>query len=160
VLSVLELRINIGDFFMLGSITFWSVHTILYKKKSSVLPVNVIFTAMMCCGVLLTFPLAVLENSFTGLAWIQKIELSHILGIFALNVFPSVLAYRFWNQALTHVPANEVAISQYLIPVFTTLISVSFLGEHLRGFHLWGGGLIFFGVFLVTIGKVHRRKTY
>lgn len=155
-LRIMELHVNIGDFFMLESITFWSIHTILYKKKSSVLPVNVIFTMMMCSGVLLTFPLAVIENGVIGFTWVQKIELSHILGILALNIFPSVLAYSFWNQALTHVSANEVAISQYLIPVFTTLISVSFLGEQLQEFHLWGGGMIFFGVFLVTMGKASK----
>ena len=86
----------------------------------------------------------------TGFDWVARVQPRHILGIFALNIFPSVLAYQFWNHALTKVSANEVAISQYLIPVFTTLISVFFLDERLRDFHLIGGALIFFGVFLVT----------
>lgn len=158
-LSILELRINIGDFFMLGNVLFWSIHTLIYKKKSATLPVNVMFTMMMCCGVILTLPLVLIESSTTGLAWIGKIELSHMLGLVAMIIFPSVLAYRFWNQALVHVSANEVAISQYLIPVFTTLISVSFLDEQLRGFHLWGGSLIFLGVFLVTRCRINKKQS-
>ncbi len=152
---ILQLHINIGDLLMVGSICFWAIHTILYKKKSSStkLPNQVLFTLMMWSGVLLTIPFVVIENNIMGWGWIYHIELKHILGILALNIFPSVLAYSFWNQALTRVSANEVAISQYLIPVFTTLISVSFLGEQIQSFHLWGGGLIFFGVFMVTMAR-------
>ena len=152
---ILQLHINIGDLFMVGSISFWAVHTILYKKKgaASSLPTRVLFTMMMCGGVVLTIPFVIVENSVMGWDWIFDIRLQHVFGILALNIFPSVLAYTFWNQALTRVSANEVAISQYLIPVFTTLISVSFLGEQLQTFHLWGGGLIFFGVFLVTMAR-------
>ncbi len=157
---ILQLNINIGDLFMVGSISFWAVHTILYKKKgaASTLPPKVLFTMMMCFGVFLNLPFVLLENTLVGWDWIHKLEGQHLLGVLALNIFPSVLAYSFWNQALTRVSANEVAISQYLIPVFTTLISVSFLGETLRPFHLMGGGLIFLGVFLVTIARPRDQK--
>ncbi len=152
--SILGLQINIGDLFMVGSISSWAVHTILYKKKANKLPARVMFTMMMCAGVAISLPLGLAENIFlTGFDWVAKVQLSHILGIFALNVFPSVLAYQFWNHALTKVSANEVAISQYLIPVFTTLISVLFLQERLHSFHFIGGALIFLGVFLVTMVK-------
>ncbi len=156
---ILQLHINIGDLFMVGSISFWAIHTILYKKKgaASGLPSQVLFTMMMCCGVVLTIPFVIVENSSFGWEWIYSIQLQHIFGVLALNIFPSVLAYTFWNQALTRVSANEVAISQYLIPVFTTLISVSFLGEQIKNFHLWGGGFIFLGVFLVTMAKPKER---
>jgi drug/metabolite transporter (DMT)-like permease len=153
--SVLALHINMGDLFMVGSISSWAIHTVLYKQKSARLPVNVIFTMMMCSGVLISLPLALLENVAGGTGWVSQVRMTHLLGIFALNIFPSVLAYKFWNRALTRVSANEVAISQYLIPVFTTLVSLVFLDEKLHGFHLAGGGLIFFGVFLVTSALAH-----
>ncbi len=67
--------------------------------------------------------------------------------------FPSVLAYQFWHSALEKVSANQVAIFQYLIPVFTTIISVVFLNESFRVFHIIGGALIFTGVILVNRGS-------
>lgn len=150
--SILKLQVNIGDLFMVGSISFWAYHTILYKKRgTTILPADVIFTAMTCSGVMLSLPLALVETSISGFDWISEITLFHLLGVAALCIFPSVLAYKFWHQALAQVSANKVAISQYLIPVFTTLISVTFLNEQLRSFHLLGGGLIFIGVSLVTI---------
>lgn len=154
--NILSFHANIGDLFMIVCISLWSIHTVLYKKKAVNLPARLMFTLMMCSGVLISLPFALLENSVIGINWIAKVRLVHIMGILALSIFPSVLSYQFWNYALTKVSANEVAISQYLIPIFTTLISVLFLGEKLHGFHLIGGLLIFIGVFLVTFWKKKR----
>jgi drug/metabolite transporter (DMT)-like permease len=108
------------------------------------------FPMMMLGGLVLTFPLALAEGISDHWGWIGRVHLEQLAGILALNIFPSMLAYLFWNQALVKIPANQVAIFQYLIPVYTTLISVIFLGERLQLFHLLGGGLIFSGVVLVT----------
>jgi drug/metabolite transporter (DMT)-like permease len=147
---ILDLQVNIGDLFMVGSISSWAIHTIVYKRKASQLPGRAIFPLMMLAGLVVTFPLALNECLTDNWGWISQVHARHLMGILALNIFPSVLAYMFWNQALSSIPANQVAIFQYLIPVYTTLISVTFLGEHLQAFHLAGGGLIFFGVLLVT----------
>ena len=151
---ILDLQVNIGDLFMVGSIALWAVHTIVYKNRASQLPGKAIFPLMMLAGLIVTFPLALTECLADNWAWTSQVQARHLIGILALNIFPSVLAYMFWNQALTSIPANQVAIFQYLIPVYTTLISVTFLGEHLRVFHLVGGGLIFVGVLLVTNNRL------
>jgi drug/metabolite transporter (DMT)-like permease len=157
---ILGLRINVGDLFMLGSIAAWSIHTVVYKKHASSLPGGGMFPLMMLGGLLLTLPPALLESVADHWAWIGRIHFEQLAGILALNIFPSVLAYLFWNQALARIPANQVAIFQYLIPVYTTLISVIFLGERLRPFHLLGGGMIFIGVLLVTNPRVSRRNIF
>ncbi len=157
---ILDLQVNIGDLFMVGSITLWAVHTIIYKNRASQLPGKAIFPLMMLAGLIVTFPLALAECLADNWAWTSQVHARHLVGILALNIFPSVLAYMFWNQALTRIPANQVAIFQYLIPVYTTLISVTFLDEHLRAFHLLGGGMIFAGVFLVTNGGTVLQKLF
>ena len=48
------------------------------------------------------------------------------------------------------IPANKVAIFQYLIPVYTVVISLLFLGESLQMFQFTGRALILAGVILVT----------
>jgi drug/metabolite transporter (DMT)-like permease len=160
VCRILGLQINIGDLFMVGSIVSWSIHTIIYKEKAHLFTGRAIFPLMMLAGLAVTLPLALVECLHENWAWVWKIEFRHIVAILALNIFPSVLAYLFWNQALSRISANQVAIFQYLIPVYTTIISLIFLGEQLHGFHLFGGVLIFFGVVLVakiSIRKRHRR---
>ena len=150
---VAELRVNGGDLFMVASIVFWSFHTVIYKKKADQFPEKVLFCAMMLGGVLVTLPLFIVETILNRGQWIQDIRMIHVICIFCLNLFPSVLAYQFWHSGLKKVSANQVAIFQYLIPVFTTIISVLFLDERFRWFHFLGGLLIFAGVILVTNQK-------
>jgi drug/metabolite transporter (DMT)-like permease len=147
---ILNLRVNIGDLFMVGSVVTWSIHTILYKKHAGSFPPNSLFAVMMFAGVALTVPLVLAENAVLGTGWLAQVRMEHLFGIFCLNIFPSVLAYRFWNRALEKIPANKVAVSQYLIPVFTVMISLLFLGERLEQYQLAGGALIFLGLLLVT----------
>jgi len=155
---ILNLHINIGDLFMVGSILTWSIHTILYKRYAALFHPKSLFTMMMLGGVVITIPLVVVENIVIGSSWITQVKFPHIFGIACLIIFPSVLAYRFWNQALDKVPANKVAIYQYLIPVYTIIISLLFLGESLQQFQVIGGVLIFIGVLLVTTQAVEKRS--
>ena len=154
---IIRLEANIGDLFMVGSIATWSLHTCCYKRYSSVLPDNLLFVLMMLGGTIVTLPLAAIENYVAGMSWLYQVEFRHIIGMISLSVFPSVLAFRFWNQALQKVDANKVAAFQYLIPVYTVIISVLVLDEKLQAFQIVGGGLIFIGVLLVTAKKAESR---
>ena len=147
---IMSLETNSGDLFMLGSNLAWSIHTIVYKRYTEQLPAKSLFVVMMLGGVLVTIPFMAVENLTGGSGWIMQVSLRHIIGIVCLSIFPSVLAYRFWNQALDKVAANKVAVFQYLIPVYTVIISLLLLDERLQSFQVIGGLLIFVGVLLVT----------
>lgn len=147
---ILGLQINTGDIFMLGSILFWSVYTTVHKHYINVFPFKSFFAVVVLAGALVTFPLMIIENVIGGTAWVGSVGIKHISGLLALSLFPSVLAVYFWNKALTTISANKVAIFQYLIPVYTVIFSLIFLGEHLKGYHVIGGMLIFVGVVMVT----------
>lgn len=151
---LLALEANIGDLFMLLSISIWSVHTIIYKNKSHLFNRRTIFLLMMMSGLAVTLPFAVLEGYHSDWIWARQIQPRHICAILSLTIFPSVLAILFWNYALTKISANQVAIFQYLIPVYTTIISIIFLGERLQLFHICGGILILAGVLLVSIFRL------
>jgi drug/metabolite transporter (DMT)-like permease len=117
------------------------------------------FPVMMLAGLLVTLPLALLENQTYQWSWISQIKAAHVVGILCLNIFPSVLAYQFWNSALRKVSANKVGIFLYLIPVYTTVISILFLRESLKLFQISGGLLIFTGVLLVTRSGFPKKAT-
>jgi drug/metabolite transporter (DMT)-like permease len=151
---VLGLKINLGDLFMLGSITIWSVHNVIYKNNAAGFPERSMFTLMILGGLLLTLPMALLEGQADRWSWISRVRAVHLVGILCLNIFPSLLAYQFWNKALKMIPTNQVAIFLYLIPVYTTVISILFLGEHFKAYHVFGGLLIFMGVLLVTNNRL------
>ena len=147
---LLGLKINLGDLMMFGSIIVWSLHTVVYRQKGPCFPEKPMFPLMMLGGLLVTVPLALLENQAYQWSWVSQIRPVHVVGILCLNIFPSILAYQFWNSALRKVSANKVGIFLYLVPVYTTIISVLFLRESLKLFQIFGGLLIFTGVLLVT----------
>lgn len=76
---------------------------------------------------------------------------ANVAGILCLNIFLSVLAYRFWNSALREVQANKVCVFLYPMLVYTMVISILFLGERLRAYQIIEGLLFFTRVFLVTL---------
>lgn len=156
---LLALQTNSGDLFMLLSILLWSVHTVVYKKKAHRFNRQAIFLLMMVAGLAITLPLAVLEGFLGDWAWVPQVQPRHLVAVLALTIFPSVLAVFFWNYALTKISANRVAIFQYLIPLYTTIISIIFLEERLRLFHICGGVLILSGVLLVSAFSADAKKT-
>jgi drug/metabolite transporter (DMT)-like permease len=76
-----------------------------------------------------------------------------IAGIAYTGIFPSVLAYLFWNRGVAEVGANRAGQFLHLIPVFGTALAVVFLGESLKLFHLFGAALIFVGIYLAAPRK-------
>jgi drug/metabolite transporter (DMT)-like permease len=132
---------------------------VLYRRKAKYFPEKPMFPIMMLGGLLVTVPLALLENQIFDWSWITEIRAIHVVGILCLNIFPSVLAYRFWNSALRKVSANKVGIFLYLIPIYTTVISTLFLRESLKLFQIFGGLLIFTGVLLVTRSSFSKKTS-
>ena len=45
-----------------------------------------------------------------------------------------------------------------LLPLFTTLFAVLWLGEQLRAYHLWGGSLTLLGVLLCQLWRQPLRS--
>jgi drug/metabolite transporter (DMT)-like permease len=73
-----------------------------------------------------------------------------IVTIGYLALFPSIIAYICWNQAVAMVGPNVAGFFNPVIPVFGILFAVIFLGEPLRAYHLAGFALVLGGVVLTS----------
>ncbi len=67
-----------------------------------------------------------------------------------LGVFPSVLAYLFFNLGVARVGAAKAGLAIHLIPVFGVVLAVLFLGERVHLYQAVGIGLIAAGIFVAT----------
>jgi drug/metabolite transporter (DMT)-like permease len=67
-----------------------------------------------------------------------------------IGVFPSLLAYLFWNRAVAEVGGSRAGIFIHLMPVFGTLLAIVFLGESFHLYHAAGIALILAGIALAT----------
>jgi drug/metabolite transporter (DMT)-like permease len=67
-----------------------------------------------------------------------------------LAVFPSIVAYVCWNQAVATVGPNVAGFFNPIIPVFGVLFAVVLLGEPLHAYHVAGFALVLAGVILTS----------
>jgi drug/metabolite transporter (DMT)-like permease len=65
-------------------------------------------------------------------------------------IFPSLLAFLFWNRAVRQVGPNRAGQFIHLIPVFGSVLSVLLLGERLHMYHLAGILFVALGIYTGT----------
>ncbi len=65
-------------------------------------------------------------------------------------IFPSVLAYLFFNRGIQLVGPNRAAPFFHLMPVFGSAMAIFLLGEKMQGFHLAGYALVIVGIFIAS----------
>jgi drug/metabolite transporter (DMT)-like permease len=65
-------------------------------------------------------------------------------------IFPSTLAYLFFNRGIELIGPNRAAPFFHLVPVFGSVMAILFLGEKLRLFHLIGYALVLAGIFIAS----------
>lgn len=75
-----------------------------------------------------------------------NLEPQHWFEILYLAIMTSGFAYLLWYYALKRLPATNVGVFNNLQPVFTTILSVIFLGQHLTSIYIVGGVLVIVGV--------------
>jgi drug/metabolite transporter (DMT)-like permease len=143
----LTLQINRGDLWILTAVVSWSFYTFLLRQRPLNLHPLAFLTSIMAIGLV---PLSMLYLwEFSRLGGFAP-NPANCISILYMALFPSVLAFIFWNQAVREVGPNKAGLFLYLMPVFGAVLSAVFLGESIQTFHLIGMALIFSGIHLTT----------
>jgi drug/metabolite transporter (DMT)-like permease len=79
-----------------------------------------------------------------------------LLTIGYVAVFPSILAYFFYNRGVELAGANRAGRFMHLLPVFGSVMAVVFLSERFQCFHVLGIFLIPVGILLATRPKASQ----
>lgn len=143
VLAGLELQV--GDLWVLAAVMSWSVYSVLLRRHPTGIDPTAMLTVLCIIGTALILPLYLWELA-AGQDFVLTWHTAGVIGYLAL--FPSALAYYFWNQGVAAVGANTAGLYAYVVPVFAAVLAVVFLGEELRWFHAAGLALIFLGIWL------------
>lgn len=145
--ALLSLRLNPGDLWVLTAMLAWAVYTVCLRWRPAELSSRAFTGTLIVVGVLAILPLFAWDFAQGHATTWNAITLSSV-AYFA--VFPSVLAYFFWNQAVARVGADRAGVFLHLMPLFGTALSIAFLGEQLLAFHFAGAALIFSGIFIAS----------
>ncbi len=144
---ILTLQINRGDLWILLAVISWAFYTFLLRQRPADLHPLSFLTSIVAIGLI---PLSILYARELSQGARFALNPANIASILYVALFPSVLAFVFWHQAVREVGPNKAGLFLYLMPVFGALLSAVFLGESFHAFHLIGSVLIFTGIHLTT----------
>jgi len=137
---------NKGDVMFASSLVSFGLYSALIPRRPVTHQLSLIsFTTG--CGALLLVPFSVWEFS-TG-ATLKFDSLTFATLAYVL-IFPSTLAYLFFNRGIALIGPNRAAPFFHLVPVFGSAMAILLLGEQPRLFHLVGYLLVLAGVLIAS----------
>jgi drug/metabolite transporter (DMT)-like permease len=146
VTTLSNIAFNKGDLIFTVALVIFALYSVLSLKRPDIHGLSfVAFT--FGCGAACLIPLFIWEL-FTRPA--MQIDANNLLTLFYVAVFPSTLAYLCFNRGVKLIGANRAAPFFHVVPVFGTVMSIAFLGEHPQAFHFIGFALVLTGVFVAS----------
>jgi drug/metabolite transporter (DMT)-like permease len=136
-----------GDFLILLSAPNWAVFSVLSRKGLRRHSSAGMMFWVMLTGWLLTTALFLLGP---GPADVARLSARGWGAVAFLGIACSGLAYAFWYDALSALPASQVGAFLYIEPLVTVAVSAALLGEPVLPATLLGGFAILLGVWLVS----------
>lgn len=152
--TLLQLQFNRGDILVFIAAILWAFYSANLKKYPKGLHPLAYQMGIVLVGLTILLPLYLFEIS-TGK--IMTLSTGSIVTIIYVALFASVLAFIFWNRAVTILGANIAGPFIHLMPVFSTILAVLFLGETLTQNHIMAILLIFAGILMTTF-RVEKNK--
>jgi len=129
-----------------SSLVSFGLYSALMPRRPVTHPLSLIsFTT--CCGALMLVPFAVWEFS-TGA--VLKFDALTLATLGYVLIFPSTLAYMFFNRGIALIGPNRAAPFLHLVPMFGSAMAILLLGEQPRLFHLIGYLLVLAGVVIAS----------
>jgi len=144
--ALATISFNKGDVMFAASLLSFGLYSALIPRRPKTHQLSLIsFTT--CCGALLLLPFAAWEFS-SGATF--KFDLLSLATLAYVLIFPSTLAYLFFNRGVALIGPNRAAPFFHLVPVFGSAMAILLLGEELRPFHLIGYALVLAGVVIAS----------
>jgi drug/metabolite transporter (DMT)-like permease len=154
--TLIAVRFSKGDIWTISAGMSWALYSVLLRKCPIEFNSRGFLATTIIIGIFFIIPFYIWEISSGKTLNITKASIGSIIYV---ALFASVLAYMFWNKAIQIIGANKTGIFIHLMPVFSIILAIIFLDEKLRGYHVKGSILIFFGIFLTTTNKLWFQKT-
>lgn len=130
----------LGDLLMIAATLFAAIYSVGSKRVTDRYPADVATALIALAGAVMLLPLALHEGLVLAMpvvAW---------AGLLVLGVGAGALANLWWLHLLSYMDASRAGMILFLIPVFSTVLAVAFLGEPLTVLALAGGALVLAGV--------------
>ena len=138
---------NEGDILVFAGMSCWALYTVLIRWRSAGLPPMAFLGVTVLFGVLFHLPAVAWEHAAQG-GFRPTAPIIASLVYFA--VFPSILAYIFWNRSVAVLGPGKTGMFMHLLPPLSALLGFVVLGEPIAWFHVTSFAIIVLGSWLVT----------
>lgn len=150
--ALASIQFNRGDLMFASSLLVFGLYSALMSRRPMVHQLSLIaFTT--ACGAMMLLPFALIEYALGSRLEPDPLSLATLAYVV---IFPSTLAYLFFNRGISLIGPNRAAPFLHLVPVFGSALAILLLGEELKLFHLAGYALVLAGV--VTASRQTARK--
>ncbi len=141
-----NIEFNKGDLIFTVALIIFGLYSVLSRKRPDIHGLSfVAFT--FGAGAACLIPLFIWELFARP---VMQINTANLLSLLYVALFPSTLAYLCFNRGIQLIGANRAAPFFHVVPVFGTVMSIIFLGEHPQLFHFLGFALVLTGVFVAS----------
>lgn len=140
--ALTSIHLNKGDLIFTVALIIFGLYSVLAVKRPAIHPLAFMgFTSGYATVLLIP---AVIAEAASGLT--PSLTVNNALTLAYVAIFPSILAYLFFNRGVELIGANRAAPFFHLIPVFGSVLAIVFLGERPHLFHVTGYALVLAGV--------------
>ena len=152
--ALIELELNSGDIVLIFACTLYAIYAVGLRKKPkiSALPLLTFFAYIAFLGSLPGF----IYETYSNQLILPGQKGFMILGV--IIIFPSFLAQIFFMKGVEKIGPSRSGLYTNLVPVFSSLLAVFFLGEEFQFFHLLSLIMIFTGIYLFEYNQVQKLK--
>ncbi|MDZ4371236.1 MAG: DMT family transporter [Phenylobacterium sp.] len=140
--DLLHLGLNGGDGIILVGVGLYAIYSLLLRRRPAVAPLSLLW-ATFAVSALVLAPAYVFE---AAMGQSRPLTWGVAAGVAYVAVFPSFLAYLFYNRGIELIGAARASQFLHLQPVFGAVLAVLLLGEPFRAYHAAGFLLIAAGI--------------
>ena len=149
--TLLTLKLNQGDLFVLISSFTWALYSVLVKFRPKELSDFEFFTSIVYIG-LFWLSLVYMLMGYSIKEDIYLVQ-NHYVAFIYVALFPSVISYYFWHKGIHEIGANKTGQFTHLMPLFGSILAYLFLNERLSLYHIIGAVFIGTGIYLSLFSK-------
>lgn len=144
---LVNIAFNEGDLWMIAAMALYGAYSSLLARRPAFSALGFLGFSLGL-GMLMLTPLFLVERAVSPPLVFDAKALTAIIYV---ALFPSVLAYLFFNRGIQLVGPNRAAPFFHLMPVFGSALAIVFLGECPHLYHAAGYGLVLAGVVIATL---------
>jgi drug/metabolite transporter (DMT)-like permease len=152
--TLLGLRINDGDLWLLTAMAIWGGYTVLLRWRPAELSALTFLASVIWFGLPL-LALAYAWEIAAGRTFTVTPQVA--LTLLYFGIFPSILSNLCFNAGVKAIGPNRAGIFAHLMPVFGILLSTLLLDERPHAHHWLGMLLVFAGIWMTSAAPAVRR---